>query len=247
VRIRRSLLLLGCALAAACAGTPTASEDGREDDFAAADFAEDTVLPYSGGWLDPPHALAGVGQFDRLKGTIHDDAKCSTMVAMAAAVIGGRERFVAFVDEIARLRAGHDDDLAIVARVRQAIDDQKLTPRHIHELTEAVVRAYKLEYGAYDGQIAKMLRVSGYVSIPVGSSKPSVLVDELDAREVVPLGTIADNEAHITLLWKDARGTVRLYDSDDIHGSHVLPRGSAKYNARVDDPRSSWDLREKYR
>ena len=101
--------------------------------------------------------------------------------------------------------------------------------------------------GAYDGQISTMVRASGYEIVKVGSKRPEDLIAALLPGEVVPMATIADNEAHITLLWKDARGVVRLYDSDDIHGSHVLPRGSALYRARVDDPRSEWSLAEKYR
>jgi hypothetical protein len=63
----------------------------------------------------------------------------------------------------------------------------------------------------------------------------------------VPLGTVADKIPHITLLWKDEHGVVRLYDSDDVHGTHVMPRGSAAYQKRVDDPQSSWDREEKFR
>jgi hypothetical protein len=230
-----------------CAGGSGAGDGAKEDDFATSDFAEDSVLPYAGDWLDIPKALSGVGQFDRLSGTIHDDAKCSTMVGMAAAIVGGRDRFTKFVDAAARLRDGHKDDLDILDAVRAAVDARKLTPRLLHELTEVVVRAYGVANGAYDGQISKMVRASGYEAIHLSSSKPQALVDSLENHEVVPLATIADNEDHITLLWKDGAGTVRLYDSDDIHGSHVLPRGSAMYNKRVEDPRSTWDLAEKYR
>jgi hypothetical protein len=127
-----------------------------------------------------------------------------------------------------------------------ASNERRLTPRHIHMLTEVVVRAYGVANGAYDGQISRMVRASGYVPVQVGSKLASVLVDHLEANEVVPLATIADNEAHITRLWKDARGTVRLYDSDDIKG-HVMARGSTGYRVRVEDPRSSWDLAQKYR
>lgn len=255
--MRRSLagLLVSCvalaALAGGCGGADaspsSADEGGREDDFTASDFAEDAPLPYAGDWLDAPHALAGIGQFDRLRGTVHDDAKCSTMVGIAAAIVGGRERFLALVGQIERLRAGRSDDLAITKRVREAVAQNKLTARHIHELTEAMVRAYKVANGAYDGQISRMVKASGYVGLPTGSSRPEALVAALEPREVVPLATVADEIPHITLLWKDARGVVRLYDSDDVHGSHVMPRGSAKYRARVDDPQSAWSLAEKYR
>ena len=240
------LLLYGVA-AGGCGGEAAPAEGAQEDDFAASDFAESSVLPHAGDWLDAPHALAGIGQFDRLRGTVHDDAKCSTMVGIAAAIIGGRERFLGLVSDVERLRAGKSDDLAIIAGVRQAVAANKLTPRHIHELTEVMVRAYGVATGAYDGQISRMVRASGYTIVRVGSSQPDALVAALAPSEVVPLATIADNEDHITLLWKDARGVVRLYDSDDIHGSHVLPRGSAKYVARVGDPRSRWALAEKYR
>jgi hypothetical protein len=247
VRLRAVLLSLTL-VAAGCAGesAPPSDVSPREDDFKAGDYAEGEVLPYAGDWLDAPKALSGIGQFDRLKGTVHDDAKCSTMVAVAAAIIGGRERFTAFLDAVARLRAGRSADLALIEDVRAASSEKRLTPRHIHMLTEAVVRAYGVANGAFDGQISRMVRASGYVPVPVGSKLASVLVEHLEPHDVVPLATIADNEAHITLLWMDGRGTVRLYDSDDIP-SHVLARGSAAYRVRVEDPRSGWDLAQKYR
>lgn len=236
------------AFALGLAGCAASDADAtREDDYSVHDFAEDSVLPYAGSWLDAPKALSGVGQFDRLRGTIHDDSKCSTMVAVGAAIVGGEERFMRFVDEVARRREGRRDDLEIIARVRDAVARKALTPRHLHELTEAVVRAYGVAHGAYDEQIAEMVRASGYEAVHVGSSKPEVLVDRLAEREVVPLAIIAEGIPHITLLWKDARGVVRLYDADDVGGSHVMPRGSRPYNARVEDPESGWELREKYR
>ncbi len=242
----RALLLSLAVAAAGCASEGATHEVGQEDEFKASDFAEGDVLPYAGDWLDAPRALAGIGQFDRLKGTVHDDAKCSTMVAIAAAIIGGRERFTNFLDAVARLRADKRDDLAIIDDVRKASAEKRLTPRHIHTFTEVVVRAYGVANGAFDGQISRMVRASGYVPVPVGSRLASVLVDHLEPHDVVPLATIADNEAHITLLWMDARGTVRLYDSDDIVG-HVMARGSMAYRVRVEDPRSGWDLAQKYR
>lgn len=245
-RVRlRALLLLVVTAAVGCAAP--ASEETSEDDYTASDYAEDSVLPYKGSWLDPPKALAGVGQFDRLRGTIHDDAKCSTMVAIGAAIVGGEARFSRLLDEVTRLREGRRDDLAVIDRVRAAITERRLTPRHLHELTEVLVRAYKVAHGAFDEQIADMVRASGYQSVRVGSLKPQVLIDSLAEGEVVPVSTVAEGIPHITFVWKDQRGTVRLYDSDDVGGSHVMPRGSAPYRARIDDPLSAWDLREKYR
>ncbi|MBX3187740.1 MAG: hypothetical protein KF819_12020 [Labilithrix sp.] len=228
-----------------CAADP--SSESQEDDYTASDFAEDAVLPYKGAWLDAPKALAGVGQFDRLRTTIYDDAKCSTMVAVAAAIVAGEERFVNLLDAVEQKRGGRRDDLATIARVREGVAARRLTPRHLHELTEVIVRAYKVAHGAYDEQIAEMIRASGYAAVEIGSTRPDVLVDRLAENEVVPLSIVAEGIPHITLLWKDARGTVRLYDSDDVKGSHVMPRGSAPYRARIDDPQSSWDLAEKYR
>lgn len=209
------------------------------------------MLPYAGDWLDAPKALAGIGQFDRLRGTIHDDAKCSTMVAMAAAVVGGKERFLRFLDAVARRREGRRDDLAILERARAATLENRLTSRHIHELTEAVVRAYGVRNGAFDEQIAEMIVASGYRATKVGSTKPDVLAAALEEGDVFPLSILAPDGdkliPHITLVWKDRRGVVRLYDSDDIGGSHVLPRGSAGYRDRMSREGSSWDLGEKYR
>ena len=242
-----SCCLIAAALTGGCGSDTSPSIEGNEDDFTVGDFPADQVLPYAGAWLDPPKTLAGIGQFDRLKGTIYDDAKCSTMVAIAAAIIGGREKFTTFVDAVARLREGRREDLAIIEGVRQAMAEKRLTARHIHELTEVVVRAYKVGNGAYDETIREMVRASGYEVVKVGSKKPSVLIDHLGEMEVVPLGTVAENIPHITLLWKDARGTVRLYDSDDVHGPHVMARGTAAYRFRVEDPQSSWELAEKYR
>jgi hypothetical protein len=251
VRRLTCLLLL---VMAGCAGEPDSAtpEPGTaDDDFTASDFAADEVLPYTNGWLNAPKALAGIGQFDRLKGTIYDDAKCSTMVALGAAVVGGEARFVRFVDAIAKKREGKRDDLAAIERVRTAVAEKKLTSRHLHELTEAAVRAYDVRFGAFDEQIAEMVRASGYVPVKVGSTKPGVLVDHLLDNEIVPLSIMAPEGdkliPHITLLWKDGRGVVRLYDSDDVGGSHVMPRGSKPYNDRMSRPDSSWDLAEKYR
>ena len=242
----RALLLSLAVATAGCASEGASHDVGQEEEWKASDLAEGAVLPYAGDWLDAPRALAGIGQFDRLKGTIHDDAKCSTMVAVAAAIIGGRERFTTFLDAVARLRAGKTDDLAILDDVRQASADKRLTPRHIHTFTEVIVRAYGVANGAFDGQISRMVRASGYATVPVGGRLPSVLIAHLQPHDVVPLATIADDEAHITLLWMDGRGTVRLYDSDDIKG-HVLARGSTAYRVRVEDPRSGWDLAQIYR
>jgi hypothetical protein len=248
--MRRGLLWLGLVVAGACALTACSAEpeEGRsEDAFARSDTPEDTVLPYAGDWLDAPRALSGISQFDRLKSTIHDDAKCSTMVSTAAAIVGGKARFLTLLDAVAKERDGKTDDLRTIERVRGGVVAKRLTPRHLHELTEVMVRAYKVGNGAFDDQIAEMLHASGYVSVHVGSARPEVLVDRLSPGEVVPLGTVVEDIPHITLIWRDVRGNVRLYDSDDVGGSHVMPRGSAAYKQRVDDPSSSWDLREKYR
>jgi hypothetical protein len=242
MRMLRAVFLAAAPLVVGCI-----AEAGSEtDDFTAADFSEDTVLPYAGNWLDAPKALDGVSQFDRLKGTVHDDAKCSTMVATAAAIVGGKARFLTLLDALEKKRAGQSADLATLAKVRHAVDQKKLTPRRLHELTEVMVRAYKVADGAYDWQIAAMVRASGYVAVHVGSSKPAVLVDHLLPNEVVPLAIVSDNVPHITLIWKDAAGTVRLYDSDNLH-HHVFARGSAGYRERVEDPQSAWDRGEKYR
>lgn len=243
------------ALLFACGGEPAAetrdSAASADEDFTKSDFKADDVLPYAGDWLDPPKALAGIGQFDRLRGTIHDDAKCSTMVAMAAAVVGGKDRFLRFLDAVVRLREGRRDDLAILERARAATLENRLTSRHIHELTEVVVRAYGVGHGAYDEQIAEMIRASGYRTVKVGSTEPQALVDALDDGDVFPLSILAPDGdkliPHITLVWKDRRGVVRLYDSDDIGGPHVLSRGSKGYRDRMGRQGSSWDLGEKYR
>ncbi len=240
----RTVLLACCLFVAACGSGSSDDAASQDQAYAKTDFAEDSLLPYAGGWLDVPHALAGVGQFDRLKSTVHDGSKCSTMVALAAALVGGRAAFLAFVDAVAKLRAGHAADLAITTQVAASVD--ALTPRLLHTFTEVVVRAYGVEYGAYDSQIAKMIRASGWKAVGVGSKKPADLVASLADGDIVPIATIADAEAHITLVWKDASGVVRMYDSDDIHGPHVLELGTTLYAARVGDPQSAWDRREKY-
>jgi hypothetical protein len=244
------LLLLPIGGVTACAPNDSDTATG-EDDFTKSDFPADEVLPYSGSWLDAPKALAGVGQFDRLKTTIHDDAKCSTMVGIGAAIVGGEERFVKLLDAVAKKREGKREDLAILERARAAVTEKRLTPRHLGDITEVMVRAYDVRYGAYDEQIREMIEASGYVTVKVGTTKPDALVDELGEREIVPLSIMAPEGdkliPHITFLWKDARGVVRLYDSDDVGGSHVMPRGSKPYNDRLSRPDSSWDLGEKYR
>jgi len=238
------LALVGC-------GSSEVAPETNEEDFTRSDYPADQVLPYAGSWLDAPKALAGVGQFDRLRGTIYDDSKCSTMVAIGAAIVGGEDHFVKLLDAAEKKREGRREDLATIARVRAAVESKGLTSRHLTELTDVLVRAYGVAHGAYDEQIAEMVKASGYESVHVGSTKPDVLVDHLKEREVVPLSIMAPDGdkliPHITLLWKDARGTVRLYDSDDVGGSHVMPRNSRPYNDRMTRPDSSWDLAEKYR
>jgi hypothetical protein len=180
------------------------------------------------------------------RGTIHDDVKCSTMVAIGAAIVGGEKRFVKLLDAVEKQREGKKDDLDVLARVRAAVAEKRLTPRLLHELTDVMVRAFGLLGGALDSQIAAMIRDSGYEAVHVGSSNPQDLVDSLQPNEIVPMGTVADGEDHVILIWKDGAGTVRIYDSDDLHG-HVMPRGSAPYRARIEDPKSRWDRREKFR
>ena len=251
MRLRLRAIATLAALLFACGGDPAPEIGAADEDFTKSDFPADQVLPYAGDWLDAPKALAGIGQFDRLRGTIHDGAKCSTMVGMAAAVVAGKERFLRFLDVVARLREGRRDDLAILERVRAATRENRLTSRHLHDLTETVVRAYDVRFGAYDEQIAEMIVASGYRTMKVGSTKPEALVDALDEGDVFPLSILSPEGdkliPHITLVWKDRRGVVRLYDSDDIGGPHVLPRGSAGYRDRMTRPGSSWDLGEKYR
>lgn len=237
-----ALTLLACGDTAA----PSPDESTGEDNYTASDYPEDSQLPYKNGWLDPPKALAGISQFDRLRATIHDDAKCSTMVAIAAAIVGGEAKFVRLLNEAARKREGRREDLDTIDRVRVAVGDKKLTPRHLHEFTEVLVRAYDVLHGASDDQIAEMVLAGGYRSVNVGSAKPQTLVDHMENNEVVPLAIVAENIPHITLIWKDARGVVRIYDSDQLNG-HVFPRGSSGYNLRMNDPQSSWDLKTKYK
>lgn len=243
------LLLLPLGGASACAPNDSETATG-EDDFTKSDFPADQVLPYAGSWLDAPKALAGVGQFDRLKTSIHDDSKCSTMVAIGAAIVGGEERFVKLLDSIAKKREGRREDLATVERTRAAVAEKRLTSRHLSELTDVMVRAYDVQHGAFDEQIREMIHASGYVTVKVGSTKIDVLVDRLGEREIVPVSTVVPEGdkmiPHIGLIWKDARGVVRMYDSDDVGGSHVMPRGSKAYNDRL-KLEASWDLAEKYR
>jgi hypothetical protein len=70
----RAAALFFSVLLGGCASEAPSHEGGGEDDFTVGDVREDVVLPYAGGWLDAPKALAGIGQFDRQRGTIHDDS-----------------------------------------------------------------------------------------------------------------------------------------------------------------------------
>jgi hypothetical protein len=172
------------------------------------------------------------------------------MVAIGAAIVSGEERFLKLLDAIAKKREGRREDLQTVERTRAAVAEKRLTSRHLSELTDVMVRAYDVQHGAFDEQIREMILASGYVTVKVGSTKMDVLVDRLGEREIVPVSTVVPEGdkmiPHIGLIWKDARGVVRMYDSDDVGGSHVMPRGSKAYNDRL-KLQASWDLGEKYR
>src|SRR5207248_2186736 len=120
-RVFRHLLVLipllapPAAVAAACDLTPEPSiatieaaippppaglgADGR--------WLENAPLPYRGEWLDTVGVLSGLTQQDRLRSTRHDLEKCGAMVASAAAITGGPDRFQTMLDSLDTRARGH--------------------------------------------------------------------------------------------------------------------------------------------
>jgi hypothetical protein len=240
------------ACAGACTVASPTDEATSESAFSQADFAEGTVLPYDGGWLDPKLALGGLDQFDRLAVTVHDGDRCGAMVALAAAVIGGEAAFDALLSHVEARRALDPKDTKTLAAIRARFEARSLRTRELHLLADCMMRAYvphSWNSGSADGEAASMIRASGWKSTRTSSSKPFDLVASLGPGEVVPLSldvTLDGKGWHWILAWRDEGGALWLYNSDDVPGSHVHDGTSAAAGALLTNPTARFDLRETF-
>lgn len=244
-------VLLACAALIGCGDVGSTDDAQSSAELSAADFPEDKALPYRGGWLNAAAVLGGLNQHDRLASTTRDDVRCAAMVALAAAIVGGPEAFDRLLTKVEEKRRSDPRDRSALRRTRASFDAKRLTPRHLHETGDALFRAYvNSSAGATDGQIATMIRASGYESVRLSSSAPDDLVESLDRGELFPLSLDMNGDGsgwHVVLVWRDDDDVVRLYDSNDTNGSHVSRAPTAAYREYVEAESEGWPLRSKFR
>lgn len=205
---------------------------------ASGEWHENAVLPTAGDFVDPVAALDGISQQDRLRWTRHDDEKCGAMVAAAAALAGGRERFDGLLTRLeGRAANRYRRELA---RARKNFEANRLTAGDLHRVSEILYGTYVGGTdGSSDGDISKMIRASGYTRIATGAKTPRELVDAMKPGDVFPLNVYLEQPEfigwHVVLVWKDAAGVARVYDSDKFKGPQVFAEsGSAFADTYVD-------------
>lgn len=199
---------------------------------ASGEWRENAKLPTSGDFVDAVAALDGLAQQDRLRWTRHDDEKCGAMVATAAAVVGGREKFG---DLLGRLEAKAANQFQpALRRARAAFEKNELTAGDLHRVSEVLYSTYVGgRDGSSDGDISKMVRASGYKRIVTGAKSPRDLVTSMQPGDVFPLNVYLEQPEfigwHVVLVWKDAAGVARVYDSDKFKGPQVFPEGGSAF------------------
>lgn len=238
-------MLLGLFLALPLLAAPPSTGGGCEDVRPAAireladalrdasgEWRENVVLPTLGNFVDPVAALDGLSQQDRLRWTRHDDEKCGAMVATAAAVAGGRERFD---DLLTRLESKAANRYKReLARARANFEANRLTAGDLHRVSEILYGTYVGGTdGSSDGDISKMIRAGGYKRIATDAKSPRALVDAMRPGDVFPLNVYLEQSEfigwHVVLVWKDAAGVARVYDSDKFKGPQVFPESASAF------------------
>jgi hypothetical protein len=250
--VGRGLVAIACLSLAACgsAGGDASAVDESSADFSKADFAEARVLPYAGSWLDVELTLGGLDQFDRLKDTVHDGDRCGAMVAIAAAIVGGRASFGTLLTHVEGKRAFDATDRATLATIRTDFDANALRTRDLHRLADCVMRAYaphSWNVGSTDGEAVAMIRAGGWASTRIGSKRPLDLLAALRPGEIFPMSldlTLDGKNWHWLLLWKDSAGSPRLYNSDSVP-VHVVRPGAA-FDSMLANPTASFNLEESF-
>lgn len=202
---------------------PSTPGRGRASD---GKWLADATLPYRGGWIDPVPALGGLTQQTRIIGTRFDTSKCGAMVAVAASILGGEASFANLIRRI-KLRASSKDELR-VEQVELHMAARMLSVRDMHVMAEVLYKTFvgSGSGGATDAQIASMLRAAAYEGTPAKGKTPTEILAEMNPGELVPLSVYQEYPGetgwHVVLLWKDANGIARIYDSDKFGGSQVI-------------------------
>ena len=68
----------------------------------------------------------------------------------------------------------------------------------------------------------------------------------LKRGELFPMNLVVDDVWHVTLVWKDRDGIVRLYDSDRLPGSQVFVERSPGFERYITAHTAETPLREKF-
>ena len=191
----------------------------------------DQRLPYRRGWLDAPAALAGLTQQDRLPETTRDEEKCAPMVALAAAIVSGRGNFERLLRAVEERRSGVSNprDQKALPQIRAHFEAGCLTTGDLQRFGDAFYRAFLTGLGADDDEIERMLTACGLKAVKTLGSTPAEILNSLRRGELFPTSLVVDGIWHVTLIWKDAAGVVRLYDSDRLRGSQVLTAGTPRF------------------
>ena len=154
------------------------------------------------------------------------------MVATAAAVAGGRETFDALLTKLqAKAKPRFQDELA---RARKAFDANRLTAGDLHRVSEILYNTYVGGTdGSTDGDISKMVRAGGRKRIETTAKTPRELVAAMQPGDAFPLNVYLEQPEfigwHVVLVWKDAAGVARVYDSDKFKGPQVFADDGAAF------------------
>ena len=214
------------------------------------EWHENEVLPYRSSWLDATAVLSGLAQEDRLADTTRDFVRCNAMVALAAAITGGKQAFAHLLAQTESRRASSSPDRAALALIRADFENESLTAADLHRLADAVYRGWVGRgSGASDGQIASMIRASGRTSRPLGTANARAAVSALRVGEGAFLDLDLNGDGtgwHVTWIWKDGAGVTRLYDSNIMPGSQVFRDGTSAFARYVDNESASIPLHESF-
>lgn len=195
---------------------------------ASGEWLSNVRLPYRGDWLDAVAVLDGLAQQDRLRWTRHDDEKCGAMVAMAAAIVGGREKFDELLSKLEKKAAPRFRSK--LEQARERFEAGTLTAGDLHRVSEILYVTYVGgRDGSSDGDISRMIRASGYSRIATAAKTPRELLAKAKPGDLFPLNVYLEQPDfigwHVVLVWKDADGVARVFDSDKFKGPQVFTEG----------------------
>jgi hypothetical protein len=153
------------------------------------------------------------------------------MVAMAAAIVSGKGAFERLLKKVEGRRRGvvSPRDHKALPVVRANFERSRLTAGDLQKFADALYRAFLPGDGASDEEIEAMITACGLraVKTPMDARE---IVRGLQPGELFPFSLVVDDIWHVTLVWKDAAGAIRLYDSDRLPGTQVFSAGTPEFD-----------------